>query len=162
RWYYLGPMYRAETPQRGRYRQFYQGGCEVFGDPGPAVDAEMIDMLVGLLRELGIQGTSVELNSLGGPGTRARYRDRLLEYLMPQKEKLSDDSKRRLATNPLRILDSKDPRDAEAIAAAPVILDVLDDEDRKHLDQLMRYLDKLGTPYKLEPKLVRGLDYYTR
>ena len=162
RWFYMGPMFRAERPQKGRYRQFHQAGCEVFGDPGPVVDAEMIDMLVGFFRELGIQSIDVHLNSLGGPGTRTRYRDALVAFLEPQKEKLSDDSKRRLETNPLRILDSKDPRDIELCEKAPSILDLLDEADRQHFDALCKHLDRLGTPYVVDTRLVRGLDYYTR
>lgn len=162
RLYYEGPMFRGERPARGRYRQFYQAGCEVFGDPGPLVDAEMIDMIVGLLRRLGITDVEVLLNSLGGKGTKARYRERLVEYLEPHKDALSEDSKRRLTTNPLRILDSKDPRDQKVIASAPSVLDVIGDDDRAHFDGLRRHLDKLGTPYTVEPRLVRGLDYYSR
>lgn len=162
RWFYLGPMFRAERPQKGRYRQFWQAGCEVFGDPGPAVDAEMIDMLVGLFRELGIESIDVHLNSLGGQGTRARYREALVAHLLPKKGSLSEDSQRRLESNPLRILDSKDPRDIEASQGAPSILELLDDADRAHFDALRRHLDKLGTPYQVDPRLVRGLDYYTR
>jgi histidyl-tRNA synthetase len=162
RWYYLGPMFRAERPQKGRYRQFYQAGCEVFGDPGPAIDAEMIDMLVKLMSELGIPKVSAHVNTLGAAGTRARYRDTLVAYLTPHRSALSEDSQRRLDRNPLRILDSKDPRDAAIIAAAPSILDVLDAEDRAHFDGLCGYLDRLRTPYVVDPHLVRGFDYYTR
>lgn len=162
RLYYEGPMFRGERPARGRYRQFHQAGCEVFGDPGPLVDAEMIDMLVGLLRRLKIQNVEVVLNSLGGKGTKARYRERLVEFLEPKKDALSEDSKRRLQTNPLRILDSKDPKDQAVVADAPSILDVIDDDDRAHFDGLRRHLDRLGTPYSIDPRLVRGLDYYTR
>ena len=162
RFFYDGPMFRGERPARGRYRQFHQAGCEVFGDAGPAVDAEMIDMLVALLRRLGIDDVEVLVNSLGGPGTKPRYREKLLAYLEPMKESLSEDSKRRLGTNPMRILDSKHPKDQEAIAGAPSILDVLDEADKKHFDSLCTLLDRLGTPYRIEPRLVRGLDYYTR
>ncbi len=162
RWYYLGPMFRAERPQKGRYRQFWQAGCEVYGDPGPATDAEMIDMLVSFFRELGIASVTVHLNSLGGPDTRVRYGAALVAHLEPQKDALSDDSKRRLTTNPLRVLDSKDPRDVAACEGAPSILAVLDEADRAHFDALCRYLDRLGTPYLVDPRLVRGLDYYTR
>lgn len=162
RWFYMGPMFRAERPQKGRYRQFHQAGCEVFGDPGPVIDAEMIDMLVGFFRDLGIGEIDVHLNSLGGPGTRTRYRDALVAFLTPKKEALSDDSKRRLETNPLRILDSKDPRDIEICEKAPSILDLLDEADRQHFDTLCKHLDRLGTPYQVDTRLVRGLDYYTR
>lgn len=162
RWYYLGPMFRAERPQRGRYRQFYQVGAECLGDPGPGCDAEMIDALVGFLREIGIESPDVFINSIGGPETRTRYKEALVAALTPMKDKLSPDSQRRLATNPLRILDSKHPADAEAIASAPTILDFLGDDDRAHWDELRRHLDALGTPYTVDTKLVRGLDYYTR
>jgi len=162
RFYYLGPMFRGERPARGRYRQFHQIGCEVFGDPGPVVDAEMIDMLVGMLRRLGIQDIEVLINSLGGKGTKPRFREKLVEYFEPRKSELSGDSQRRLTTNPLRILDSKDPRDQALVKDAPSVLDVIDDDDRKHFDGLRRHLAKLGTQYVVEPRLVRGLDYYSR
>lgn len=162
RWYYLGPMFRAERPQRGRYRQFYQAGCEIYGDPGPVADAEMIDMLVGLFRQLGIGELQVAINSLGGSATRQRYREALTEYFTPQVGALSAHAQERLGKNPLRILDSKDPKDQAVAAAAPSMLDVLDDADREHFDGLKRALDALETPYVVEPRLVRGLDYYTR
>jgi histidyl-tRNA synthetase len=162
RFFYLGAMFRGERPARGRYRQFHQAGCEVFGDPGPVVDAEMIDMLVGLMAKLEVGEVEVLLNSLGGPGTKVRYRERLLAHLEPLKETLSQDSQRRLGTNPLRILDSKHPQDQEAIAGAPSILESIDDDDRAHFDRLRALLDALGTPYRVEPRLVRGLDYYSR
>jgi histidyl-tRNA synthetase len=155
-------MFRAERPQRGRYRQFFQAGCEIFGDPGPAADAEMIDMLHGFFRGLGIEGTAVLVNSLGGPGTRARYRDVLREHLRPHESELSETSRQRLKDNPLRILDSKNPRDQELVGEAPAILDLLDADDRAHWDNLRRHLESLGVPYRAEPRLVRGLDYYTR
>jgi histidyl-tRNA synthetase len=162
RFYYEGPMFRGERPARGRYRQFHQAGCEVFGDPGPLVDAEMIDMVVEIMRRIGVQDVTVLVNSLGQKGTKARYREKLLEFLEPKQDALSDDSKRRLSSNPLRILDSKDPRDQAIVADAPSVLDVIDDEDRKHFDDLRRHLDRLGTPYTVDPRLVRGLDYYSR
>ncbi len=127
RLYYLGPMFRAERPQRGRYRQFFQAGAEIFGDPGPACDAEMIDMLVGFLHKLGIKDARVYVGSIGTEGTRARYKEKLLAYLEPRKGELSEDSQRRLETNPLRILDSKNPKDREVTADAPAVLDVLED-----------------------------------
>jgi histidyl-tRNA synthetase len=162
RWYYLGAMFRAERPQRGRYRQFYQAGAEIIGDPGPACDAEMIDLLVSLLNDLKIPGISVHINTIGGSGTRQRYRDAVVQALAPKKAALSEDSQRRLETNPLRILDSKDPRDVEACTSVPPITDVLAPEDTAHFDTLKKHLDALGTPYHVDPKLVRGLDYYTR
>ena len=162
RLYYLGPMFRAERPQRGRYRQFWQVGAEVYGDPGPGVDAEMIDMLVQILDALGIKQLEVCVNSLGSQGTRARYRDALFAYLEPKKALLSEHAQKRLADNPLRILDSKNPRDQEAIQGAPSILDLLEPDDQAHWEGLKRALAALGTPFVVSPELVRGLDYYTR
>ena len=162
RWYYLGPMFRGERPAKGRYRQFYQAGCEVYGDPGPLCDAEVIDLVCGLFRDLGIGDFVVHVNSLGSGDTRDRYRDALLAYFTPLSAKLSDDSQRRLEKNPLRILDSKDPRDKEAALGAPSILEVLDDADRAHWEGLLRGLTALGVEHVVDPTLVRGLDYYTR
>ena len=173
RWYYLGPMFRGERPAKGRYRQFYQAGCEIYGDPGPLSDAEVIQLVVGLFRDLGVGEVVVHVNSLGSAGTRERYREALLAHFTPRKASLSEDSQRRLQTNPLRILDSKAPADHEAAQGAPSILDVLDDapqpgdrpgaiSDRLHWQGLLRYLDVLGVEYKIDPTLVRGLDYYTR
>jgi histidyl-tRNA synthetase len=162
RWYYLGPMFRAENVQRGRYRQFYQLGGECLGDAGPGCDAEMIDALAGFLRDIGIASPDVFVSTIGSAETRARYKEALVAHLTPFADKLSPDSQRRLATNPLRILDSKHPLDAEAIATAPTILDYLGDADRAHWDALRRQLDALGTPYQVDAKVVRGLDYYAR
>ncbi len=168
RWYYVGPMFRGERPAKGRYRQFYQAGCELYGDPGPVSDAEMIELAVRVLTSLGVGGLTVHVNSLGGSsgdsegGTRARYRDALLAFFTPRREALSEDSQRRLEKNPLRILDSKDPRDIELCAGAPSILEVLSDEDRAHFDGVKAALDALGVSYVVDPRLVRGLDYYTR
>lgn len=162
RWYYLGPMFRGERPAKGRYRQFYQAGCELYGDPGPVCDAEMIELAVRVLQELGIRDLSVHLNSLGSGDTRSRYRDALVAHFTPRAAELSDDSQRRLEKNPLRILDSKDPRDQAASASAPSILDVLTQDDRVHFDGVLAALDALGVRYEVDPKLVRGLDYYTR
>jgi len=163
RWYYLGPMFRGERPAKGRYRQFYQAGCEIYGDAGPLADAEMIEMITSLLTDvLGLAKIEVRLNSLGASGTRARYRDALVAYFEPMKDKLSEDSQRRLEKNPLRILDSKDPRDREASAGAPSILELLDEADAAHFQGVRRHLDALDVPYVVDAKLVRGLDYYTR
>lgn len=134
RWYYLGPMFRAERPQRGRYRQFSQVGAECFGDAGPAADAEMIDALVGFLQEIGIAKPDVFVNSIGSGETRAKYRDALVAFFTPKKDSLTADSQRRLETNPLRILDSKAPNDVAACEGAPTILDFLSDDDRAHWD----------------------------
>jgi histidyl-tRNA synthetase len=162
RWWYSGPMFRAEKPQLGRYRQFYQLGAEIFGDPGPACDAELIDMLVSFLSDLRVPGLEVLVNSLGGQGTRARYRQALVDYLTPRASSLSEESQRRLSTNPLRILDSKDARDIAAVKGAPTIHDLFDDADRDHFQKLRAHLDALNTPYTVDARLVRGLDYYTR
>ncbi|HEY3669062.1 MAG TPA: histidine--tRNA ligase, partial [Polyangiaceae bacterium] len=162
RWYYIGAMFRAEQPQRGRYRQFHQAGCELYGDPSPVCDAELLDLLHGFLRTLGISDVTVAINSIGGLESRAAYREALLNHLRPRAEALSDHAKKRLEDNPLRILDSKDPRDKAAVADAPSILDALTAEDREHWQAVLRGLDALGTPYQVTPALVRGLDYYTR
>jgi histidyl-tRNA synthetase len=162
KWIYSGPMFRRERPARGRYRQFHQLGAEIYGDPGPYADAELVDMLLVFLREAGLVDLEVLLNSLGSGDTRVRYRDALVAYFTPHREALSDESKRRLETNPLRILDSKSPADQEIGKGAPRILDFLSDEDRTHFDELRRALDRFGVPHRVEPSIVRGLDYYTR
>ncbi|MDP8999244.1 MAG: histidine--tRNA ligase [Myxococcota bacterium] len=162
RWWYAGPMFRAERPQRGRYRQFYQLGAEVFGDEGPGCDAEVIDLLVRFFQDLQVPGIQVLVNSLGGPEARERYRAALVQYLTPRVAELSPESQRRLHTNPLRVLDSKDERDRAVVRDAPTIQDSLDDGDRSHFEALLKFLDALGTPYIVDARLVRGLDYYTR
>jgi len=162
KWYYLGPMFRAEQPQRGRYRQFHQAGCELYGDPGPVADAEMIAMLVHLAEGLGLKGASMTINTLGGSEARARYLRLLRAFFEPKRSELSEHAQARLEDNPLRILDSKDPRDRAAAEGAPVLLDCLSDEDRAHWTTLLGCLDALGVPYVVDPRLVRGLDYYTR
>jgi histidyl-tRNA synthetase len=163
RWFYLGPMFRGERPAKGRYRQFYQAGCEVYGDPGPLVDAEMIEMVYAFLtRSLGIANIEVRLNSLGMAGTKGRYTQALRDFFEPRKDKLSEDSQRRLEKNALRILDSKDPRDREQLEGAPSILSILEEADVAHFDAVKRFLDDMGVPYTVDTKLVRGLDYYTR
>ena len=162
KWYYLGPMYRRERPAKGRYRQFYQAGIEVFGDPGPYVDAEVIDMVVGFISDLGITEVEVLINSIGGPEARAQYRDALLAYLDPFRDELCSDCQRRMDANPLRVLDCKVPRCAEIAAGAPSLLTYLTDEDRTHFEGLQETLTRLGTPFRVDGSLVRGLDYYTR
>lgn len=162
KWFYMGPMFRAERPAKGRYRQFYQLGAEVFGDAGPGVDAELIELLVTFLNELGIEGLTVHLGTIGGKATRARYRDSLVAFFQPKLADLSDESRVRLEKNPLRILDSKDPRDQKAVEGAPNLMDVLDDADKAHFSALQEHLKSLGIEYVVDPKLVRGLDYYTR
>lgn len=162
RWWYKGPMYRAERPQRGRHREFYQAGCEIYGDPGPACDAELMLMLVDLFAQLGIPGVRLLLNSIGGRQSRARYRDALVAYLTPYKAELSAESQARLETNPLRVLDSKNPKDREIGSGAPSTVELLTDEDRAHFDELQAQLRELEVPYEIDTRLVRGLDYYSR
>jgi len=162
KWYYIGPMYRRERPAKGRYRQFYQAGVEVFGDPGPFVDAEVIDMVVGLIASLGITEVEVLVNSIGGAETRENHRQALLEYLAPYRTELCADCQRRMDANPLRVLDCKVPRCAAIAGDAPSILKHLTDDDRAHFDGLQETLTTLGTPYRVDGSLVRGLDYYTR
>jgi len=162
KWYYIGPMYRRERPAKGRYRQFYQAGIEVFGDPGPFVDAEVIDMVVGFISDLGITEVEVLVNSIGGLETRERYREALLGYLAPHRAELCPDCQRRIDANPLRVLDCKVPRCTEIAAGAPSMLTYLTDEDRTHFEGLQETLTLLGTPYRVDGSLVRGLDYYSR
>jgi len=163
RWYYLGPMFRGERPAKGRYRQFYQAGCELYGDPGPMADAEMIEMVYSYLTNvLGIPNIEVRLNSLGASGTREKYAAALRAFFEPRKDKLSEDSQRRLEKNALRILDSKDPRDREQLEGVPSLMSILDETDLAHFSSVKQFLDDMGVPYIVDPKLVRGLDYYTR
>jgi histidyl-tRNA synthetase len=163
RWYYLGPMFRHERAQRGRLRQFHQIGAEVFGLPGPAVDAEMIAMLVALLAELGLKAADLEvaMNSLGEPDERSAYRETLRAYFSGHVDALDDFSKRRLDANPLRILDSKDPKVQALAANAPILLDLLGERSQQHFAAVRRHLADLGVACSLDPRLVRGLDYYT-
>jgi histidyl-tRNA synthetase len=163
RLWYLGPMFRHERPQKGRYRQFHQIGAEVFGLEGPDVDAELILMTARLWRQLGIDDlVELQVNSLGTVAARAAYRDRLVEYLRDHHAALDEDSRRRLETNPLRILDSKNPDMQSIIGQAPLLIDHLDDESRDHFDRLVAVLKAAGLRYTLNPRLVRGLDYYGR
>lgn len=162
KWWYVGSMFRRERPARGRLRQFTQAGLECFGDPGPYVDAEMIDLVVGLLETLGVLDLEVLVNSLGDHAARERYREALVTHLTPFRDRLSEESQRRLGTNPLRILDSKSPGDQELCASAPTIVEFLGAADLAHFESLKKSLDALGTKYRVEPKLVRGLDYYSR
>ncbi|WP_367154765.1 histidine--tRNA ligase [Methylomonas sp. HYX-M1] len=159
-WYY-GAMFRHERPQKGRYRQFYQLGVETYGMAGPDVDAEMIQLTDRLWRKLGIREKVVlQLNSLGTCEERAVYRQRLVDYFKQHIELLDDDSKRRLHTNPLRILDSKNPDMQSMLQSAPVLLKHLGEESLRHFDDLKAMLDALGIDYELNTRLVRGLDYY--
>ena len=162
RLWYHGPMFRYERPQKGRNREHTQIGAEAFGMPGPDVDAELLVMLARAFRELGVaDDVTLEVNTLGRAEARARYRQALLDYLASRTAELDDDSKRRLATNPLRILDSKVPATRAVVAEAPNIHDHLDADSRQHFDELRRRLDEADVPYRVNPRLVRGLDYYT-
>jgi histidyl-tRNA synthetase len=158
----MGPMFRRERPQAGRYRQFHQIDCEAFGFPGPDIDAEMILLSARLLRRLGLTRVKLLLNSLGTPAARAVYRDRLTAYFSAHEALLDEDSKRRLHGNPLRILDSKNPDMQRIIAGAPLLIDALDTESQQHFESLCAHLKSAGIEYHVEPHLVRGLDYYTR
>ncbi|MFK7955521.1 MAG: histidine--tRNA ligase [Lysobacterales bacterium] len=160
-WYH-GAMFRRENVQKGRNRQFYQTGAEVLGLPGPDIDAEMIIMLSRLWRELEISGLTLELNSLGTRESRQEYRALLVDYLNDHRGSLDDDSIRRLESNPLRILDSKNPAMAELIANAPSLLDSLDNASTDHFAELTAMLDEGGVGYQVNARLVRGLDYYSR
>jgi len=157
-----GPMFRYEKPQKGRYRQFHQIDVEAMGYPGPDVDAELIIMSARMWQRLGLTRLALEINSLGSPETRKNYRESLVNYFSSVKSGLDEDSIRRLEQNPLRILDSKNPDMQELIAAAPVMLDYLDDESAKHFADLKAILDAAGIVYEVNPRLVRGLDYYNR
>jgi histidyl-tRNA synthetase len=158
----MGPMFRRERPQAGRYRQFHQIDAEAFGFEGPDVDAEMILLSARLLKLLGLRGVKLVVNSLGTPASRAIYREKLTTYFSGHAASLDEDSKRRLTGNPLRILDSKNPEMQRVIAGAPLLLDSLDAESRQHFEALCAQLRSAGIEYHVEPHLVRGLDYYTR
>ncbi len=158
----MGPMFRYEKPQKGRYRQFHQIDVEAFGFAGPDVDAEMIMMSARLWRMLGIKRLALHINSLGTPESRRVYREKLVSYFAAYREQLDEDSQRRLEGNPLRILDSKNPAMQAIVAGAPLLTDYLDPESQAHFDALRAHLDAVGIEYAVNPRLVRGLDYYSR
>jgi histidyl-tRNA synthetase len=158
----MGPMFRRERPQAGRYRQFHQIDAEAFGFAGPDIDAELILLSARLLRRLGLTRLKLLVNSLGTPASRATYRDQLTTYFGAHEAALDEDSKRRLHGNPLRILDSKNPDMQRIVAGAPLLLDSLDAESKAHFESLCAHLKSAGIEYHVEPRLVRGLDYYTR
>ena len=162
RLWYRGPMYRHERPQKGRYRQFHQIGVEVFGLEGPDIDQEVVFLTHRLWRTLGLAGLRLEVNSLGEAEERAAYRTELVAYLEAHHCHLDEDSRRRLLTNPLRVLDSKNPELREVIAGAPILLDHLGEASRQHFATFCAGLDAAGIPYEVNPRLVRGLDYYNR
>jgi histidyl-tRNA synthetase len=162
RLWYAGPMFRHERPQKGRYRQFHQIGVEAFGIETPDLDAEIILMCARLWRALGLEGLTLELNSLGTPEARTAYRDELTRYLSARRDQLDEDGLRRLEKNPLRILDSKNPAMREVIAGAPSLQDHLDEASRAHFARVGEYLRDADVAFTVNPRLVRGLDYYTR
>ncbi|MDQ5768948.1 histidine--tRNA ligase [Thiothrix subterranea] len=161
RLWYTGPMFRHERPQKGRYRQFHQIGVEAFGMAGPDIDAELIAITARLWKSLGLRNLRLELNTLGTPECRHAYRELLVDYFTAHHDTLDEDSKRRLHTNPLRILDTKNPDLKEIVAAAPSLHDHLDAVSREHFATLRSLLDSMGIDYEVNPRLVRGLDYYT-
>jgi histidyl-tRNA synthetase len=159
--WYMGPMFRHERPQKGRYRQFHQLGVETFGMQGPDIDAEVLLLSARILRELGVlPAVTLQINSLANASSRANYKAALVSYLTNVQSELDEDSQRRLTTNPLRILDSKDPKTQTLLNNAPVLLDYLDEESAQHFSGLKKLLDAAGIEYKVNPRLVRGLDYY--
>ncbi|WP_281984109.1 histidine--tRNA ligase [Azonexus hydrophilus] len=160
RLYYIGQMFRHERPQKGRYRQFHQVGVETFGIAGPDIDAELILMGARLWADLGLDGIELQINSLGQPSERAEHRAALIAYLEQHVEVLDEDAKRRLYTNPLRILDTKNPALQDICAAAPKLIDFLGAESLAHFDGVQQVLRDAGQPFTINPRLVRGLDYY--
>ena len=163
RLWYMGPMFRHERPQKGRYRQFHQFGIEAFGLATADIDAEIITLSSRLWRELGIsEHVTLELNSLGSNEERAEYRDALVAFLTEREEQLDEDSKRRMHTNPLRVLDSKNPAVQEALVGAPKLSDYFGEESKSHFAEVCRRLDAAGISYVINERLVRGLDYYNR
>ena len=158
--YYIGSMFRYERPQAGRLRQFHQIGVECFGSSNPATDVETIAMADHFFKEIGIENVVLHLNTLGSTASRVAYRQALIDYLLPMKDQLSKDSQRRLEENPLRVLDSKEKEDKQAVENAPSILDYLDEESQAHFDAVRAMLDGLGIDYVIDTNMVRGLDYY--
>jgi histidyl-tRNA synthetase len=163
RLWYMGQMFRHERPQKGRYRQFHQFGVEVFGLAGPDIDAEVILLSARLWKKFGInKNVTLEINSLGSTEARATYKKQLATFLKSRESELDEDSLRRLESNPLRVLDSKNPQVQDAIKDAPKLIDCLDEDSAKHFQGLCERLDNLGIEYRVNPALVRGLDYYNR
>lgn len=161
KWFYNGPMYRYEAPQKGRYREFHQVGAEIFGIRSPYLDAEIIRMGCEFLEKLGITGLTVEINSLGNIESRKKYIEDLKAFMAERLDKLSEDSKKRYEKNPLRALDSKDKGDQEQFKDAPKLYDYLDEESKKYFEDTKKYLELLNIKYVENSKLVRGLDYYS-
>lgn len=160
--FYIGPMFRAERPQKGRLRQFHQFGIEILGSDDPAADVETIAFMMHIYKQIGIINTTLKINSIGDPESRGSYKKALVEYFKPQRSKLSEVSRKRLEKNPLRILDSKEEEDRPLIEKAPLVGDYLNAESADHFEKVKMYLNELGIIFKVDPYLVRGLDYYTR
>ena len=160
--YYISPMFRQERPQAGRLRQFHQFGGEALGGLSPVLDAELIQIAYDILKSLGLQDLTVKVNSLGVPESREEYKNLLREFLLGKKDKLSEDSRKRFDANILRIFDSKIESDQELLEGAPLFIDHLDEESKNHFEVVKEYLDKISIPFEIDPKLVRGLDYYTK
>ena len=162
RLFYIGPIFRYERPQKGRYRQSHQFGVECFGAAGPEADVEVISMAWELAREYGLTDVTLNLNSIGDAVCRPLYRQALLEHFRPHAAALSEESRLRLERNPLRVLDSKDPADRPFVESAPSLIDLLCDACREHFEAVKAYLDAIAVPYVVNPRIVRGLDYYNR
>lgn len=162
KWFYVGPMFRGEQPQKGRSRQFHQLGVELFGVSDASADVEMIALLHRYLTELDVPNVVLRLNSLGDENSRPAYREALVSHFSPHRSSLSETDQRRLDTNPLRLLDSKDPAAVEIAASAPSTLDYLDAESERHFKRVTDTLTAIGVPFEIDPRIVRGLDYYTR
>lgn len=158
--FYMGPMFRYERPQKGRLRQFHQIGVEALGSENPTLDVETMSMAMDYFKQLGLKNLRLVINSLGDKETRQNYRQALIDYLLPHENELSEDSKRRLHENPLRVLDSKDKKDQQFVTDAPSILDYLSPYAKEYFEQVTKTLDHLGTPYEIDHRMVRGLDYY--
>lgn len=160
--FYIGPMFRAERPQKGRQRQFHQFGLEVLGSSDPVADVEVIAFMIHIYKKIGITNTTLKLNSIGDPESRDKYKEALKNHLKPNFEKLSDISQKRYENNPLRILDSKEEEDKPFIETAPVITDYLSEDSISHYNKVKDYLTDLGISFEEDPYLVRGMDYYTQ
>jgi histidyl-tRNA synthetase len=160
KWYYIGPMFRYERPQAGRNRQFHQFGVEAFGSSDAAMDCEVISLGYTCFESLGLQNVRVLINSVGSLESRAQYREELIQYFRRFEKDLPEEAKSRLTKNPMRILDSKNPKIQDIVKEAPSILDFLSPQDKQHFEEVLHYLDLLQIPYQVDTKLVRGLDYY--
>lgn len=158
----MGPVFRYDRPQEGRYRELWQGNFDIFGEDDPILDAQLLQLAYRVVQELGLKSIEFQVNSIGSAESRKRYEKALVRFLESQKQKLCQNCRERLATNPMRTLDCKEDKCAQLTAAAPQAIDFLDDESRAHFKSLLEYLDELEIPYSINPRLVRGLDYYTR